>query len=69
MLAFIEQLFGLEPMTDRDAEADPLSGAFDFEHPNFDKLVLPLGTTARTAPRPRSSRVLAVLRTIGKPGD
>src|SRR5262245_30662465 len=70
VLAFIEQLFGLEPMTDRDAQADPLSGAFDFEHPNFDKLVLPrrgecpYGTA--------TSEFLAtwpLLRTIGKPGD
>ena len=42
VLAFIEQLFGLDPMTERDANADPLSGAFDFEHPRFKKLVLPL---------------------------
>jgi phospholipase C len=42
VLAFIEQLFELEPMTERDATADPLTGAFDFENPNFDKLVLPL---------------------------
>ncbi|HEU4356098.1 MAG TPA: alkaline phosphatase family protein, partial [Actinomycetota bacterium] len=42
VLAFIEQLFGLEPMTERDANADPLSGAFDWENPNFDKLVLDL---------------------------
>jgi phospholipase C len=40
VLAFIEKTFGLKPMTDRDAKADPLSGAFDFEHPNFDPLVL-----------------------------
>ncbi len=44
VLAFIEQLFGLEPMTARDAQASPLAGAFDFEHPNFKKLVLPLRT-------------------------
>lgn len=42
VLAFIERLFGLEPMTDRDADADPLSGAFDWENPNFDKLMLDL---------------------------
>jgi phospholipase C len=42
VLAFIEQLFGLEPMTRRDAEANPLLGAFDFENPRFKKLVLPL---------------------------
>jgi phospholipase C len=44
VLAFIERLFGLEPMTERDAQASPLAGAFDFEHPNFKKLVLPLRT-------------------------
>ncbi|MCI0633206.1 MAG: hypothetical protein L0206_04720 [Actinobacteria bacterium] len=42
VLAFIERLFALEPMTERDANADPLSGALDFEHPRFKKLVLPL---------------------------
>jgi phospholipase C len=42
VLAFIEQLFGLEPMTERDANADPLSGAFDWEKPNFDTMVLDL---------------------------
>jgi phospholipase C len=42
VLAFIEQLFDLEPMADRDANADPLSGAFDWENPNFDKMILPL---------------------------
>ncbi|MGZ8625296.1 MAG: phospholipase C [Actinomycetota bacterium] len=70
VLAFIEQVFGLEPMTDRDAEANPLLGAFDFENPNFDKLILdirddcPYGTS--------TSQFRATwphLRTIGKPGD
>jgi phospholipase C len=42
VLAFIEGLFGLEPMTDRDAEAEPLSGAFDLENPDFRKLRLDL---------------------------
>jgi phospholipase C len=42
VLAFIEGLFDLEPMTERDADADPLSGAFDFENPNFKKLLLDL---------------------------
>jgi len=31
VLRFIEDLHGLEPMTDRDAQASPLAGAFDFE--------------------------------------
>jgi phospholipase C len=42
VLAFIEQVFDLEPMTDRDANANPLLGAFDFENPRFKKLILPL---------------------------
>jgi len=42
VLAFIEGIFGLKPLTDRDANADPLSGAFDFAHPNFKKDILPL---------------------------
>jgi len=70
VLAFIERLFGLEPMSDRDGQADPLSGAFDFEHPNFDKLVLPLRDDC---PYGTSTSQFAaswpLLRTIGKPGD
>ncbi|MFM8999670.1 MAG: phospholipase C [Actinomycetota bacterium] len=42
VLAFIEDVFGLDPMTERDANANPLLGAFDFENPNFDPLVLDL---------------------------
>ena len=70
VLAFIERLFDLEPMTDRDAQADPLSGALDFANPNFDKLVLPLrddcpyGTTLAQF-RPS----WPYLRTIGSPLD
>ena len=41
VLHFIELLHGLHPMTERDALADPLSGALDFDRPNFDKLILP----------------------------
>ena len=33
VLAFIEDIFNLAPMTERDAKADPLSGAFDFGSP------------------------------------
>ena len=40
VLAFIEQTFGLKPMTKRDKQASPLAGAFDFEHPNFKPLAL-----------------------------
>jgi phospholipase C len=70
VLAFIERLFALEPMTERDAQADPLSGAFDFANPDFKKLVLPLrddcpyGTTLAHF---RSS--WPFLRTIGSPLD
>jgi phospholipase C len=44
VLRFIELLHGLDPLTERDAQADPLSGALDLEHPNFDKLILPYRT-------------------------
>ena len=30
VLRFVEQLHGLKPLTDRDAQASPLAGAFDF---------------------------------------
>ena len=41
VLRFIEDLHGLKPMTDRDADADPLSGAFDFDQePRLDPLIL-----------------------------
>jgi phospholipase C len=41
VLRFIEDLHGLKPMTDRDARADPLSGAFDFDQePRLDPLIL-----------------------------
>jgi phospholipase C len=42
VLRFMELLHGLDPLTERDANADPLSGALDFEEPNFEKLILPL---------------------------
>jgi phospholipase C len=43
VLKFIEDLHGLKPLTDRDKQASPLAGAFDFEDPpNLDPLVLRL---------------------------
>jgi phospholipase C len=33
VLRFIEDLHDLQPMTDRDAQASPLAGAFDFTQP------------------------------------
>jgi phospholipase C len=41
VLRFIEDIFGLNPLTSRDRNSDPLSGAFDFSHPNYNKLILP----------------------------
>ena len=40
VLAFIEATFGVKPLTERDEQANPLAGAFDFEHPDFDRLAL-----------------------------
>ena len=43
VLRFIENLFGLAPMTNRDRRADPLTGALDFTaEPRTEKLILPL---------------------------
>jgi phospholipase C len=68
VLAFIEQRFGLDPMTDRDATADPLTGAFDWDNPNFDKLILPLRDDC-----PYGNTIAefsgAQSRTIGNPFD
>jgi phospholipase C len=41
VLRFIEDIFQVKPMTERDRQANPLSGAFDFAHPNYKKLILP----------------------------
>ena len=35
ILRFIETRFGLPSMTNRDAQADPMLGFFDFSHPSF----------------------------------
>jgi phospholipase C len=41
VLRFIEDLHGLKPMTERDRNADPLSGAFDFQpEPRLEPLIL-----------------------------
>jgi phospholipase C len=43
VLKFISEIFGLRSLTDRDAQADPLTGAFDFSSPpDMRKLILPL---------------------------
>jgi len=42
VLRFIENTFGVQPMTQRDGQANPLSGAFDFsQKPHLNKLILP----------------------------
>lgn len=46
VLRFIEELFGLPPMTERDANADPLTGAFDFSSPpRTEELIRPYRQT------------------------
>jgi phospholipase C len=42
VLRFIEDLVGVKPMTERDGQADPLTGALDFSQPpRMEKLILP----------------------------
>jgi phospholipase C len=42
VLRFVEDLHGIPPLTDRDAQAAPLSGAFDFSSPpRMEPLVMP----------------------------
>jgi phospholipase C len=70
VLAFIEQLFDLEPMTERDAEANPLLGAFDFENPNFKRFVRPLRQECPYGTSFAHFRAgWPFLRTIGSPLD
>lgn len=40
LLAFIERRFGLDPLTERDAHADPMMGSFDFDAAPLAPLVL-----------------------------
>ena len=70
VLAFIERLFGLEPMTERDANADPLSGALGFDNPRFKKLILPLRDECPYGTSLAHFRgSWPYLRTIGSPFD
>jgi phospholipase C len=70
VLGFIERVFDLEPMTERDAAADPLSGAFDFEDPRFKKLILPLRDDCPYGTSFAQFRASwPYLRTIGSPLD
>jgi phospholipase C len=41
VLSFVEHNWGLKPLTERDKQADPLSGALDFDRKPADPLVLP----------------------------
>jgi phospholipase C len=70
VLAFIEQVFGLEPMTERDANANPLLGALDLERPRFKKLILPLRDDCPYGTSFAHFRASwPYLRTIGSPKD
>ncbi len=40
VLGFIEDTFHLKPLTKRDKKANPLNGAFDFQHADFSPLIL-----------------------------
>ena len=40
VLSFVEHNWGLKPLTERDKQADPLSGALDFDRKPADPLVL-----------------------------
>jgi phospholipase C len=43
VLKFIEEIWGLRSLTERDAQADPLTGAFNFSRPpDMRRLILPL---------------------------
>ena len=41
VLALIERSFGLAPLTDRDAAADPFTDCFDFRHPASSPITFP----------------------------
>ena len=41
VLALVERTFGLEPLTARDALADPLTDCFDFSHPTSSPITFP----------------------------
>ena len=76
VLRFIEDLHGLKPMTDRDGQADPLSGAFDFEQePRLEPLIIEPRTArpdvARRhgAPRDRDAIVLLLVAASDPTGD
>src|SRR5215467_3167671 len=47
VMALVERVFGLEPLTERDATADPLTDCFDFSHRTSTPITfLPLGPVA-----------------------
>jgi phospholipase C len=68
VLRFIEDLHGLPPLTQRDAQADPLSGAFDFtQKPDDHKLILPLRTDCPYGTDSSAFGVGAILPNVGVP--
>ena len=57
-------------MTHRDGRANPLLGAFDFENPRFEKLILPLRQDCPYGTSLSQFRASwPYLRTIGSPLD
>jgi len=43
VLKFIEEIYDIDPLTERDGQADPLTGSFDFDSPpDMEKFILPL---------------------------
>jgi phospholipase C len=62
MLAFIEHNWGLEPLTERDKQADPFLGAFDFGRPPRAPTLL---SGQRAAPSPSGSRQMLVYLAYG----
>jgi phospholipase C len=59
MLKFMERLYGLRPLTSRDAAANDLLGAFDFEHPARAPVPPVLGGVPDLKPRgPTTERLI-----------
>jgi len=68
VLRFIEQLHDLPPLTARDAQADPLTGAFDFtQKPDDHKLILPLRTDCPYGNDSSAFGMNAILPNVGVP--
>jgi len=62
VLALVERTFGLAPLTDRDAAADPFTDCFDFHHPTSSPITFPPTTqvTGCSLPPDWAADLLAV---------